>query len=271
MEADDEETAFYAFGHHPGVSRPRRRVQAAMIGNKMRVLLVLALCVALPSRDGTASVEKKGADGGMVRLPAPRLEGTVSVEKAIQGRRSVRGYSGEAMALADAAQLLWAAYGITEPRPNGPAFLRGGLRAAPSAGALYPLEIYLVAGKVTGLAPGIYRYLSEKHELARIEAGDRRQELCQAALGQDWINQAPASLVFSAVFERTTKKYGKRGRERYVCMDAGFAGENVYLQAQALGMGCCIAGAFNDDQVKQVLNMAAAEEPLCILAVGRRK
>ncbi|HET19852.1 MAG TPA: SagB/ThcOx family dehydrogenase, partial [Chromatiales bacterium] len=176
-----------------------------------------------------------------------------------------------AMTLADAAQLLWAAYGITKPVADGPAFIRGGLRAAPSAGALYPLEVYLVAGKVTGLAAGVYRYVSERHELARIEAGDRRDELCQAALGQSWIREAPAALVFSAVFERTTKKYGERGRERYVWMDAGFAGENVYLQARALGMGCCIAGAFADDKVKQAVKMGSDEVPVCILGVGKRK
>lgn len=234
-------------------------------------LLIVGIVVAAPAwAQAAAGDEMKGAEAA-IKLPAPRLDGTVSLEKAIQGRRSVRGYSGEALTLAEAAQLLWAAYGITKPVADGPAFIRGGLRAAPSAGALYPLEVYLVAGKVTGLAPGIYRYVSEKHELARIEAGDRRDALCQAALGQAWIREAPASLVFSAVFERTTKKYGERGRERYIWMDAGFAGENVYLQAQALGMGCCIAGAFVDDKVKQAVNMANDEVPVCILGVGKRK
>lgn len=234
-------------------------------------LLIVGIVAAAPAwARAAAGDEMKGAEAA-IQLPAPRLDGTVSLEKAIQGRRSVRGYSGEALTLAEAAQLLWAAYGITKPVANGPAFIRGGLRAAPSAGALYPLEIYLVAGKVTGLPAGVYRYVSERHELARIEAGDRRNELCQAALGQSWIREAPASLVFSAVFARTTKKYGERGRERYVWMDAGFAGENVYLQAQAMGMGCCIAGAFDDAAVKRAMRMAEDEVPVCILGVGRRR
>lgn len=234
-------------------------------------LLILALGVLAWAQDAATSVTKKSEEGGLVRLPAPRLDGPMSVERAIQGRRSVRAFSGEALTLAELSQVLWAAYGITQPRPDGPAFLRGGLRAAPSAGGLYPLEIVVVAGQVTGLPAGIYRYVSEKHALLPLRDGDRRLDLCQAALGQSWIRQTPAAIVYAAVFERTTKKYGQRGRDRYVCMDAGHSCENVYLQAQALGLGCCIAGAFDDDRVKQVLNMAAAEEPLCILAVGKAK
>ncbi|MBN2399681.1 MAG: SagB/ThcOx family dehydrogenase, partial [Candidatus Aminicenantes bacterium] len=141
----------------------------------------------------------------------------------------------------------------------------------PSAGGLYPLEIYVVAGQVTGLAAGIYRYVSERHALLPVRNGDWRQDLCFAAIGQGWIRQAPAAIVYTAVFERTTRKYGQRGRDRYVCMDAGHSSENVYLQAQALGLGCCMAGAFNDEGVKKVMNMPAAEEPLCILAVGKPK
>jgi SagB-type dehydrogenase family enzyme len=235
-------------------------------------LLIVGIVAAAPAWAQAAGDDSvKGNEAAKIKLPDPRLDGTVSLERAIQGRRSVRGYSGEALTLAEAAQLLWAAYGITEPRPDGPAFLRGGLRAAPSAGALYPLEIYLVAGKVTGLAPGIYRYISEKHELARIEDGDRRETLRQAALGQAWIGQAPASLFISAIPARTTKKYGTRGGERYVWMDAGFAGENVYLQARALGLGCCIAGAFDDAAVRQALMLPEDEIPVCILGVGKRK
>lgn len=234
-------------------------------------LLILAIAAAAPAwAQAAGGDEMKGAEA-VTKLPAPRLDGPVSVEKAIRERRSVRSFSEEALTLEQAAQLLWAAYGVTKPVPDGPAFIRGGLRAAPSAGALYPLEVYLVAGNVTGLAPGIYRYVSEKHELARIEAGDRRDALCRAALGQAWIREAPVVLVFSAIFERTTKKYGERGRERYVWMDAGFAGENVYLQAQVMGMGCCIAGAFDDAAVRRMMKLPEKEIPVCILSVGKRR
>lgn len=213
----------------------------------------------------------KGNETVKIKLPAPKLDGAVSVEKAIKGRRSSRDFSDEPMTLAQAAQLLWAAYGITEPMAEGPAFLRGGLRAAPSAGARYPFEVYLVAGKVTGLAAGAYRYLSEEHALVQVQEGDVRGALCQAAYGQEWIREAPASLFVSAVFARTTKKYGERGSQRYVWMDSGFLGENVYLQAEALGFGCCVAGAFDDAAVKQAMKLPASEEPVCILAAGKRR
>lgn len=206
-----------------------------------------------------------------VKLPEPKFDGTVSLEKAIRNRRSVRDYTGEPITLAHAAQLLWAAYGITEPMSEGPAFLRGGLRAAPSAGARYPFEVYLVAGKVTGLAAGVYRYVSEEHALVKVLEGDVRGTLSAAAYGQEWIREAPASLFVSAVFERTTKKYGERGSQRYVWMDSGFLGENVYLQAEALGFGCCVAGAFDDEAVKKAMSLPAGEEPVCILAVGKKK
>ncbi len=236
------------------------------------LLFFIAIVAAAPAWAQVAGGDPlKGNEPAKIKLPAAKLDGAVSVEQAIQSRRSLRSFSGEALTLEGAAQLLWAAYGITKPVPDGPAFIRGGLRSAPSAGALYPLEIYLVAGKVTGLAAGVYRYVSETHELARIEASDRREELCRAALGQAWIREAPAALVIAAVFERTTRKYGERGRERYVWMDAGFAGENVYLQARALGLGCCIAGAFDDDKVKQAVKMSDDEVPVCILGVGGGK
>lgn len=236
-------------------------------------LLLFGIIVAgAPSWAQTGAGDKaQGDEQARIKFPEPRLDGPVSLEKVIKERRSVRSYSDEALSVADAAQLLWAAYGITEPRPDGPAFMRGGLRTAPSAGALYPFEIYLVAGKVTGLAAGVYKYVSTSHELVRVQAGDQRGALCAAALGQGWIRQVPAALVVAAVFARTTKKYGERGSERYIWMDAGFVGENVYLQARALGLGCCIAGAFNDAAVKQTVKMTEDETPVCILGVGKQK
>ncbi len=235
-------------------------------------IAVLALGIAVPAQDAVpGGDEVKKEEMLKVKLPEPKFDGPVSLEKAIRNRRSVREYSGEPITLAQAAQLLWAAYGVTEPMPGGPAFMRGGLRAAPSAGARYPFEVYLVAGKVAGLAAGVYRYVSEEHALARVMEGDVRGALCEAAYGQEWIREAPASLFVSAVFERTTKKYGERGSQRYVWMDSGYLGENVYLQAEALGFGCCVAGAFDDGAVKRAMKLPANEEPVCILAVGKRK
>lgn len=232
-------------------------------------LAVSALACAQNAVAGGDEVKKE--EIVKVKLPEPKLDGAMSLEKAIRNRRSVREYTGEPITLAQAAQLLWAAYGITEPMPDGPAFLRGGLRAAPSAGARYPFEVYLVAGKVTGLAAGVYRYVSEEHALVRVQEGDVRGALCEAAYGQEWVREAPVSLFVSAVFERTTKKYGERGSQRYVWMDSGYLGENVYLQAEALGFGCCVAGAFDDEAVKRAMKLPAGEEPVCILAAGKKK
>jgi SagB-type dehydrogenase family enzyme len=205
-----------------------------------------------------------------VELPEPSLDSETSVEEAMAGRRSVREYAKAPLTLGEVSQLLWAAYGITRPIPDAPAFLRGGLKTAPSAGARYPLEIYLVAGDVEGLDPGVYWYGPETHVIHLISRGDVREELMDAAVGQVWVREAPASLVYSAVFERTMVVYGDRGRERYVPMDAGHSAENVYLQCASLGLGTVAIGAFVDTNVKLVTGMTRPEEPLYILPVGRK-
>ena len=203
-----------------------------------------------------------------VKLPEPARDGKVSVEAALEARRSIRQYAPGGLSLAEVSQLVWAAYGVNKPVPEV-ASLGGGLRTAPSAGACYPLEVYVVAGKVDGLEAGIYRYEPATHELRQTLAGDRRAELCEAAANQNGVRTAPASIVYSAVYERNTKRYGDRGRERYVCMDLGHSGENVYLQCAALGLGTCAIGAFFDDDVRQVMRLTKLEEPLYIMPMGR--
>jgi len=207
--------------------------------------------------------------GPVVNLPAPRYDGAVSVEAALKNRRSIRSYLKTPLTLADVSQLLWAAYGITQPLENVPAFLRGGFRAAPSAGARYPLDLYLAAFSVTGLPAGIYWYDSEKHQLVRIVEGDRRKEVSEAAFNQSQFETASAAIVYSAVYERTMSKYGQRGRDRYVCMDLGHSAENVYLQACALKIGTCAIGAFTDLGLKKAVGMTRAEEPLYIMPLGK--
>lgn len=204
----------------------------------------------------------------IIQLPNPTLTSDVSVEEALQNRRSVRDFKTDALSLNEVSQVLWAAYGINEPR-NNPAFLRGGLRTAPSAGALFPLDIYLVCGKVNGIKPGIYKYISSNHSLELIAEGDVRKELGKAALEQDFIEVAPISLVYVAVFKRTTQKYGDRGRERYVCMDLGHSAQNVYLQAYSLNLATCAVGAFTDKMVSMVMLLTDREEPLYIMPVGK--
>ena len=173
-------------------------------------------------------------------------------------RRCIRDYAKRPVTLEQAACLLRAAQGITGA---------GGLRAAPSAGALYPLEIRLVAGKVSGLEAGIYRYLPSQDALEQAEAGDRRIELAAAALGQSWIADAALTLVFSARYERTTVKYGGRG-VRYVHMEVGHAAQNVLLMAVALGLGAAVVGAFDDARIAALARLQREEAPLYLLPAG---
>ena len=194
-----------------------------------------------------------------IRLPEPRRQSNVSVESALQNRRSVREYRDESLTLAEVSQLLWAAQGITGPEDR---------RTAPSAGALYPLEVYLVAGRVNDLASGIYHYRPQHHELVRVAEGDKRAGLASAALDQDCVRNGAVTVVVAAVYERVTKKYGPRG-VMYVHMEAGQAAQNVYLQAVALNLGTVAVGAFEDEPVKKLLDLPADERPLYLLPVGR--
>ncbi len=191
-------------------------------------------------------------------LPEPRLDSDVSLEQALLTRRSVRDYTGEPLSLDEVSQLLWAAQGITDPR---------GFRTAPSAGATYPLETYLVVGNVVNVTPGVYRYDPAQHKLVQVVDGDVMADLAAAALGQSYVEEGAINIVFTAVYERTTHRYGDRGI-RYVHMEVGHAAQNVYLQAVALNLGTVVIGAFQDDQVNQVLNLPGNEQPLYIIPVG---
>ena len=222
------------------------------------VLAALAGC----ARKGgpTSSPAAPANDAAPIALPAPAFEGQMSVEAALRARRSVRNFANKPLTLAQAGQLLWAAQGVTHAN---------GYRAAPSAGATYPLETYLVAGAVEGLAAGLYRYLPAEHALRAVASGDLRAALTAAALGQSFIADAPISLCFAAIYERTSQRYGYRANP-YVHMEIGHAGENVYLQAQALGLATVAVGAFTDDQVARVLRLPKDEKPLYLMPVGWR-
>jgi SagB-type dehydrogenase family enzyme len=155
--------------------------------------------------------------------------------------------------------MLWAAQGIIDPE---------GKRTAPSAGALYPLEVFLVVGTAGDLPAGVYRYRPQAHELVCIAEGDRRAKLAAAALEQEWLAEAPVTIAFAAVYERTARKYRQRA-ERYVHMEVGHAAQNVHLQAAALDLGTVVVGAFDDAEVKQVLALADNEQPVCLMPVGK--
>ena len=197
----------------------------------------------------------------IIKLPDPQYDSDVSIEQSLLNRRSIRGYTGEPLALQEVSQLLWAAQGITGVR---------GFRTAPSAGALYPLEVYLVAGDVEDLPPGVYRYEPDEHQLTRIIRGDKRAELVGAALAQPWVKEGAISVVFTAIYERATGKYGDKGI-RYVHMEVGHAAQNLCLQATAMGLGAVTVGAFYDGRVAKLLNLPQDEHPLYIIPVGQRQ
>jgi SagB-type dehydrogenase family enzyme len=198
-----------------------------------------------------------------MRLPDPQLDGGVSLEKAIRTRRTVRSFDGKALGLAQVSQLLWSAQGVTE---------QGGFkRGAPSAGALYPMDIYAVvgAGCVDGLDSGVYRYEPERHSISPGMKGDARGEVANASLWQTWMAQAPLNLVITAEYSRIMGKYGQRGI-RYAMIEAGHIGQNIFLQAQAMGLAAGIVGAFEDDKVIKVMGIKETHEPLLIMPVGYR-
>ena len=195
----------------------------------------------------------------IINLPPPLYKGNVSIEAAMLRVKSIRQYADTQLDINTFSQLLWAAQGTKAP---------AGKRTAPSAGATYPLEVYAVAGNVEGIAGGIYKYETQQHRLLKIQSGDFRQALAAAALGQQSIIQSSFSLVFAAVFERTTARYGKRG-VMYVHMEAGHAAQNVCLQAVSLGLGTVVIGAFNDGEAADVLALPQEEKPLYIIAVGK--
>lgn len=196
--------------------------------------------------------------GETVKLPEPKFSSDVSVEEALKNRRSVRSYKDEALTIQEVSQLLWAAQGLTR---------EWGGRTAPSAGATYPLDTYLVVGSVTNLQPGVYKYDPEKHSIELVLKKDVRKDLADAALGQAFIWQAPIDIVLAAVYQRTTGRYRERGN-RYVHMEIGHVGQNIHLQCETMGLGTVMVGAFDDNQVKKVLGIDA--EPLYIMPVGKK-
>lgn len=211
----------------------------------------------------TLSQSSQATNTAVIPLPDPVFESKLgmSLERALLERRSVRNYSIGLLTMEEIGQLLWAAQGITEPER--------GFRVAPSAGATYPLEIYMIVGQVEGLGPGVYRYRPHTHDLELISEGDRRQELFTAALQQTPVLEAAINLVFCGVYQRTTQRYGERGI-KYVHMEVGHAAQNVYLQVASLGLGTVVIGAFDDQAVQHALNLPIEEIPLYIMPVGRK-
>jgi SagB-type dehydrogenase family enzyme len=234
-----------------GQAWTRRRLLAAL-----RRLVLLACTIRLSNGGEAMAMSDTARDA--VALPAAQHDGDVALEAALAMRRSTRTLAARPLSLVDVAQLMWAGQGLNRA---------GGGRTAPSAGALYPLELHLVAGAVTDLPPGLYRYRPARHDLAPDATGDLRVELARVARQQSWIADAAAVLVVAAVERRTAGKYGDRAR-RYVLLEAGHAAQNIALQAAALGLGCTPVGAFDDDRLHALLDLPREERPLCLLPVG---
>lgn len=197
--------------------------------------------------------------GEIMELPEPQRTGDVSLEETLEDRRSRRQFDDVSLDSEQLSQLLWAGQGISDERRN--------FRTAPSAGALYPLETFAAISNVDGLEPGLYRYMPEEHALEKIMEGDLSDQLQSDALGQEWVGAAPLNIILTALYERIVPRYGDRA-ERYTHMEVGHAAQNVYLQAEALGLGTVAIGAFSDEGVSQTLQLED-EEPLMILPVGK--
>jgi SagB-type dehydrogenase family enzyme len=189
----------------------------------------------------------------VVALPAPAERSAVSLDEALRRRRSVREYTTQPLTDAQLSQLLWAAQGITDA---------GGYRTTPSAGALYPLEMYVAT------RAGLQRYEARGHRLLRVGDTDVRSRLRGAALGQEAVTAAAAVFIITAVPSRTAAKYGERAT-RYVQLEAGHAAQNLLLEAVALGLGAVPVGAFEDDRVSGILGLPAGEVPLYLVPVGQ--
>jgi len=187
-------------------------------------------------------------------LPQPDTKAKATLAQALASRRSIRQFTNAALSVDQIAQLCWSAQGVTDARR--------GLRTAPSAGATYPLELYVAT------AAGVQRYVPSRHALVGHIEGDIRKPLAAAALGQPWVSAAPAVFVFAADVQRTERRYGSRAN-RYVWMEAGHAAQNLLLQATALGLGSVPVGAFEDDRVAEAIQLPASQRPLYILPVGR--
>jgi SagB-type dehydrogenase family enzyme len=220
-----------------------------------RVIPAKAANVAQASHPGGQAVmsQTKPVSAHIFELPAPERKGGMSLEEALAVRRSVREFEREPITDRELSQLLWATQGITSP---------DGLRTTPSAGALYPLEVSVAT------ASGFYHYEPREHRLALQLEGDLRPDLCRAALLQEAIVQAPAVFVIAAAYERMAHKYGEQRAPRYVHMEAGHAGQNLLLEAVALGLGGVLIAAFNDREVERVLSLSAVQKPLYLIPVG---
>ncbi len=230
-----------------------------MIRYSYIISVIVVLAFILGYYDFPTDSTEYNLKSGQINLPDPNVKGNISIEETLSSRRSVRSFKEESLTQADLGQMLWAAQGMTS---------EWGGRTAPSAGATYPLETYVVVGAVEGIEQGLYRYEPTTHSIRQKISGDIREELMIQSANQRWVGNAPATIILTAVYERTTDKYGERG-EMYVHMEAGHAGQNIYLQAGSIRLGTVAIGAFNPDGITRLLELSEGEIPLYLYPVGK--
>jgi SagB-type dehydrogenase family enzyme len=235
-------------------------------------IFLSSICFAQKNENNQSiQIQKKN----IIQLPTPYHDGKVSLEKALNKRRSIREYSEDSLSISEISQILFAAQGITKKNEDPPSSWRGkqwkwmgGHRTAPSAGALYPIELYIAIGKVKGLSQGLYKYNPQEHTIIRVLEGDKRVDISNAALKQSCIRKGAVDIIIFGVYKRTAVKYGKRA-EQYVQIECGAVCQNIYLQSYALDLGTVFVGAFKDDSLKFTLNIPEDEYPLGIMPIGK--
>ena len=233
---------------------PLDREATGMRRTRIQCVFAIVLWVCLMAPTAESDMLRDTESPTTIQLPRPARSGVVSLEEALSQRRSARRFAPGPLSERQLSQLLWAAQGTTSSE---------GYRTAPSAGALYPLEIYVV------LPTGFYHYRPDRHRLDRVSAEDLRPALCRAALEQEAIREAETVFVMTAVYERTVLKYGTERSPRYVHLEAGHAAQNLLLEAVALGLGAVPIGAFHDAEVQRVLSLPRNQQPLYLIPVGR--
>jgi SagB-type dehydrogenase family enzyme len=227
----------------------------------MKLIMIFLTFLIVSCTNTTTSSQTSSVPGSLgleIMLPRPDIIGTVPLETTIYNRRSRREYQDVEMSLIDLGQILWATQGVTSQE---------GFRTAPSAGALYPLEVYVLVTKAESLEMGIYRYLPANHALRLEKIGAFRDQLYDASLRQQLVSDAPVSIIITSVWERITGRYGSRGII-YGYLEAGHAGQNLLLQASALSLAVTGIAAFEDDRIKSILGLGQGEDPLYLFAIG---
>ena len=195
-----------------------------------------------------------------IALHPPVPNGSTSIDEALKRRKSIRQFSTKSLNEKQLSYLLWASTGVQ--RQEG----EHEFRTAPSAGALYPIETYLVVSSVEDIPQGVYHYSIGSHALEELNAGDFRRAITIAAMGQRMCMEATVVFIWTAIFQRSKWKYGQRAY-RYVYLDAGHIAENLALSATSIGIGSCHIAAIFDDEVNEILGVDGSDESAIYMTV----